>query len=425
MEKSIFKQYIDKWFLPIISAVVETFNGKEMEQTYLFKTMLRKEFSPTLKWGSLSADGRTVLADIVAMDTSLPLKKRDSIKKAEGDIPKLGMKLYLNEKTMSEINILTLRNDREADIVRKLFTDSKKCYVGVLEQLEYMFHQALSSGFTVISDDENVGQGIRLDFQHPDDNKFGVQLPWSNTDAKPIDDIENVLERAKQNGHTIMYIMMDRTTYNHFRSRQDVKELYGASISFYGANPPRPTMEQLNETLQSNYGVSVQVIDRTFVRERNGIQTTVKGWNEGAVVFTTSLDMGTLTYGELAEQSHPVEGVSYETVEEFILLSKYRKNDPLREFSSSQALAVPVLNNLHSLYIMSSEESEQDAQTEGDANFSYEGTDYTRVSVVAAINEAHPESGAKISHVDSTLQKKINKLSEEEIEVFEANIVAA
>jgi hypothetical protein len=425
MEKSIFKQYIDKWFLPIISAVVELYNGKEMEPTYLFKSMLRKEFSPTLKWGSLSSDGRTVLADIVAMDTSLPLKKRSSIKRAEGDIPKLGMKLYLNEKTMSEINILNLRNDREADIVKKLFQDSKKCYVGVLEQLEYMFHQALSSGFTAISDTENVGQGIRLDFQHPDDNKFGTVKPWSDTDATPIDDIENVIERAKANGHNIMYIMMDRTTYNYFRSRADVRALYGSSIGFYGTNPPRPTLEQLNETLNANYQISIQVIDRTFTRERDGVQTLMKGWTEGAVVFTTSMDMGTLTYGELAEQTHPVEGVSYELVEDFILLSKYRKNDPLREFSSSQALAVPVLNNLQSLYIMNSEESEQDAQTEGDADFSYEGTDYTRVSVVDAINKANPELGAKISHVDSTLQKKVNKLSDEEIEVFEANIVAS
>jgi hypothetical protein len=71
------------------------------------------------------------------------------------------------------------------------------------------------------------------------------------------------------------------------------------------------------------------------------------------------------------------------------------------------------------------EEAVTDTQTEGDANFAYKGTNYTRVSVISAINTALGATKAKNTNTDTTLQKYVNELSEEQILVFEANIVAA
>jgi hypothetical protein len=48
------------------------------------------------------------LLDVAAMDSSYRWKKRDSIKKADGEIPKIGMKLGLNETTMNELNTLAV-----------------------------------------------------------------------------------------------------------------------------------------------------------------------------------------------------------------------------------------------------------------------------------------------------------------------------
>ena len=106
MEKSLFAKWVDLYFKPIALKVVEKINGSKNPLTYMHLLMLRLEFSTTLKWGSLSSNNTMVSADVVAMDSSLPLKKRDAIKKYEGDIPKLGMKMYLNEKTIDRKSVV-------------------------------------------------------------------------------------------------------------------------------------------------------------------------------------------------------------------------------------------------------------------------------------------------------------------------------
>jgi len=57
----------------------------------------------------------------------------------------------------------------------------------------------------------------------------------------------------------------------------------------------------------------------------------------------------------LAEKKHPVAGVSYETANEFILVSKYRVNRPsLREYTTSQARVVPVITNVDKIFTLDS-----------------------------------------------------------------------
>ncbi len=173
MEKSLFPAWVDKYFKIFAQKIIEKLNGTTNPLTYLHRSMLKKEYSPTLRWGSLSTSSTVVSADVVAMDSSLPLKKRDSIKKADGEIPKIGMKLALNESTMNELNILLAVGGQDSEVLRKLFADTNKAVSGVWERLEFMFHQALSTGMILVADDDNPGLGIRVNFNHPASNKFG------------------------------------------------------------------------------------------------------------------------------------------------------------------------------------------------------------------------------------------------------------
>jgi hypothetical protein len=47
-------------------------------------------------------------------------------------------------------------------------------------------------------------------------------------------------------------------------------------------------------------------------------------------------------------------GVTYQSADEYILASRYSTNDPLREFTSSQAMVVPILNNVDAIYSLDS-----------------------------------------------------------------------
>lgn len=359
MEPSLFTAWVAKYFKPLVAKVVEKINGTKTPQTYLHKSMLRKEYSPTLKWNSINVDGSTVAADVVAMDSPLPLKKRDSISKADGDIPKLGMKLALNERTMTDLDILTNSpGTQESAIVQKLFQDTARCITGIYEVLELMFLQALSSGVTLIADTANVGLGIRIDFGYKTANKFGAAVVWSTAaSATPITDFNRVKDKADGDGNTITTVMMDQFAFANMIKTTEFKQRYATSLDLvYDNNTllPTPNGEKATAFILAEFGWKVIIVNRTVRTERNGTKTSVKPWQEGAVVFLTTEEVGSLTWGTLAEMNHKNKAVDYQVADQFILVSKYHKVDPLKEFTSSQALALPVINNVDEIYLLDS-----------------------------------------------------------------------
>jgi hypothetical protein len=355
--KSLYFDWVDKYLKGIVAHTIETLNGKNNEQalTYMFRAMLRKEYSVTGKWETINVLNTRVSADYVAMDSSLPLKRRDSFGKASGDIAKSGMELWLNEKQLSDIDTMISQHVDTSEIIAKLFTDTPKVISGIYELMEKSFLEGLSTGVTVIGDDENVGTGIRLDFGYLDENKFGVQTLWNSVSAKPLDDIRKVLRKSRIDGNTITNVYMDDITFEDFVKTQQVKDYFAFSIGFIGDSSivPVPTLEKINNALNadSRYKFTIHIVDRSVINEKNGKRTVVKPWDEGKVIFTTSQEVGILCYARLAEQNHPVEGVSYQVADDYILVSKYRQNKPsLSEWTSSQARVVPVICNIESIY---------------------------------------------------------------------------
>lgn len=357
MEPTLFTAWVAKYFKPLVAKVVEKINGTKTPQTYLHKSMLRKEYSPTLKWNSINVDGSTVAADVVAMDSPLPLKKRDAISKADGDIPKLGMKLALNERTMTDLNILVNSPAvQESTIVAKLFQDTAKCITGIYERLEFMFLQALSTGVTLIPDTDNVGLGIRVDFGYKASNKFGVSVVWSaGATGTPITDFNKVKDAADANGDSISTVMMDDFAFNNMLKSTEFKQAYAGSLDIAVNTEsvlPTPNREKAKAFILGEFGWNVILVNRTVKTERDGTKTNRKPWAEGAVVFLTSDEVGTLTWGTLAEMVHKNKAVDYQVADEFILVSKFHKVDPLKEFTSSQALVLPVINNVDEIYLL-------------------------------------------------------------------------
>jgi hypothetical protein len=218
---------------------------------------------------------------------------------------------------------------------------------------------------------------------------------------------------------------MSDTAFDRFASNQQTREQYAFSQNFVGSAIPVPDIEQVNSMLQRKFGLTIVIVDRTVTTERDGVRTVHTPWAVNNVLFLTSPKVGKLAYGILAEETRKSPKVMYEKSGSFILLKKWSTEEPFAEFTSSQALVLPVINNVSSIYLLNTEEAVADVQTEGDANVNYKAVNYTKVSVIAAINLATGKTTAKSTNTDATLQKYINELSEEQVLVFEANIVAA
>lgn len=428
MKKSLFA-FLAVWYSTIARKLESTVNGKDESQPmkYLHKEMLTQELSTDLKWGSSSVDGSIVAADIVAMDSELPLKRQDSIATATGDIPKAGMKLKLTEKQLSDIDTMRAKGVALVEIVKKVFGQVKKVTFGIYERNESMFLEALSTGQTLVEDTENVGLGIRVDFGFKDSNKYNATKPWSDNTAKIVDDIKAIIKAARSKGKSLSVVMLDDVTASYIADNEQVKNnfAFAGGIATVGSNVPSLDDEQLVSFFKKKFGLKLIVVDRQVTTEKNGQRTVHSPWASGIVTFLPSENVGRLVYGILAEDTRRDPAIMYEKVE-YILLKKWHTNEPFSEFTSSQALCLPVIDNASGIYLLDSKISNvEDAQTEGDANFAYDGTNYTKASVVAAIKIVNPQSKVTTSTTDAKLAEAINKFNEEQITVFEANITPA
>jgi hypothetical protein len=423
MLESLFIQWAAD-FKKIAKAIEERVNGKKTIATYSYKDMFTPELSTDLKWQSLNVDGGLVSADVVAMDSPLPLKRRGSFGTATGDIPKLGMKMKMSEKLMSDIDILKSKGVEASVLVAKIFEDTPRCIMGIHEKLEYIALQILSEGVSVIDMDNNTGLGVRIDLNYKDENKFGSEVEWSDVDAKPISDIQRVMQAAKANGDRPGYIRMSDSTFNTFSSNQQVKEFYGFSQNFSGQNVNIPSLnlEQANLVMQKNKLPTIIIVDRIVVNEKNGSRTVLTPWAENKVIFTSEVNVGKLFYGMLAEETRQNKAVTYAKSDTFILLKKWHENEPFAEFTSSQALVIPIPNNIGSIYQLDVEEAQQtEGQTEDDATITiYDDSTVTVANLVNALNDADVKSkpAATIEMTDVQLITLVNKLSNAKEEIL-------
>lgn len=173
MNASLFLEYIDKYFRLVVGKITEKFNDKSKEPTLLHKTMLTEEYSADLSWGATELNNSVVAADVVSLDSSLPLKSRSKISNATGKLPKLGLKMRKGEKLISDINVMVARGAEESAIAAKIFDDTTKVIKSMDIRKEIMFLQALSTGACLVEDDdENTGTGIRVEFGYKDENSF-------------------------------------------------------------------------------------------------------------------------------------------------------------------------------------------------------------------------------------------------------------
>ncbi len=389
-------------------------DGKKDAQPYYHKALFTEEYSVDGKWRSVTGDSSRVTADLVTLDSRLPLKKRDSIKKAEDSIPKLGMKMTLNENQMKQIQLLELTNNF-AQVENILYRDAFRVVQGIEEMKEYMALQAVSTGMALVADSDKPGIGVRVDFGVPANNRFGVDsVAWSNPASDPIKDIDRMVDYAFEEGYSLRYIHMDKKTSRLLLANANVKAYYGNSIQVTGTNFLAPRLEQLNDALSSDKGYVINVIDRTVKFERDGVREVKNCWADGMVVGTVDLSLGKVVHTDLAEERFPDEDVVYTKVGSHILMSRWHENDPIREFTSSQASVIPVLDDVDSIFYLDTndEVSANDSQTEGDANITVKSNTVTREAFIAALNKVGVTK-ANDRNTDAKLLEYYNSLTDE------------
>lgn len=362
MNRSLFADYVDKYF-PKIGTIVELYNGKRQAPSYLFETMLRPELSVDQKWNTTTVDTHFVAADIVAIDSPLPLKKRDSLRVAGGDLPIMGMKMQMGAKLINDINILKAQGAKEQEIVRKVMDDAIRCVNGIKESLEALFLEGLSTGVIgVQSDNVGVSELIRLDFGYKEQNKHTASKPWDATDATPLSDIAELLDKAEG---VVSVMMLDKATFNKLRKSNEAKMLvakHSGVAMAKGATLLEPTPERFKEAFRDEYDLDIIVVNRKVTIEKNGLRLPTNPWGAGQVVFLPSAQIGALVYGQTPEEFADIAGVSKEKPLPYALLRKYSLLEPYTEVTDIRAMVAPIIEGVDLIHTLSTAEPKAVAQ---------------------------------------------------------------
>lgn len=425
MQKSLFYKYVAKFF-PKLQRYIEKVNEKRPRPlTYLHKEMLGTEFAPDNKWESTSVNTTYVAADYVAVDSELPLKSRDTVASANGKLPKVGMKKYLKESDINNLNVMIAQGGNAQKIAKRLADDAVACAVGIDEQNEYAFLFALSHGYVAIKDEDPDAPEktvMRLNFNYLKKNRFGATVKGELT----IEDIKRVLDTARnRDQNSIIQICISKTAYDKLRQTRGAREL---AASYEGRSFTDdttlgvPNSSKFNEAFEDEYGVTFRVIDRSIIREKNGKKKTVMPWATSVLVFICNATVGTLVYGRLAEQSNPVKWVNYKLVDVFKLISNYSKVDPLREVTSGQAFVAPILEDIDQIYTIDYDEAaeideEKELADTEDVKITYKSVTYDKAEFVKALNKI-AKSKYNVKTKDDTVLNKANELDEEQEEAL-------
>ena len=424
MKKSLFIEFISGIWPKLALYVKEKVDPKE--RTYLHKTMLREVYSADQKWEGTSAKTTYVAADMVAMDSPLPIKKRGSLATSNGKLPKVGMKKILRETEINTINIMkahytsaTTDEAKKAEkmrIIQNLTNDGVACSVGIDEKNEANFLTGLCEGVVLVEDEDNTGTGLRVNYGYLEENTFGTIKKGEISK----EDFENVNDKANDDGNTIVQCLMSKKKFDEIRRLRWAKELvadFEGKIYDDDDKLKTPSKKAMMEAFEDEFGYEIVIINRSVVFEKNGKQHSEKPWNDARIVFICNTIVGSLVWGTLAEATNPVEGVKYATVDKYKLISKYSKNDPLQEFTSGQALVLPVIEDVDQIYVIDcSEEKSYDVDTTAetadseDTYITINGKKYVKADIIAGLKALGVD--VKSNATDAVVMEKVNALSD-------------
>lgn len=354
MLKTLFPEYVAKYFKGFVGAVSDLRGDENGGPKYLHKELLVEEYSVDLRWDSTAINYSITAADVVSMGSTLPLKRRPTLSRASGTVPKIGIMLRRGEQEISDYGVMRARGASEAEVAARLFNDVGRVVAAVEMRKEIMFQAALSTGQCLVGDEDNTGTAIRASFGYLPKNTIKSSKPWAGTDAKPIDDLKKLFATADAAGVTPTRVYLSRKYLDLLRNSSQGRLL--AAQGLVALKPElvaTPSVDAILAALQGEFGAEFRAVGGSLMVEGpDGRARAVKPWAEANVVALPGERAGRLVYGTLAEETMPVAGVTYQKAGSHILVSRYSKPDPIEEYTTAQALCLPVIDGAGEIFTL-------------------------------------------------------------------------
>lgn len=303
-------------------------------------------------------------ASVVDRDAETPLRSRPDLSKLSGEIPAIKEMFSMKESDMREYLVMQNMSLPEATkknaIMDLIWNDTRKVGNSVYKRVDMMCLEAVSTGkisLTTTNNPDGIILSQDLDLLMPSDNKKQSAVTWNTAaSATPITDIETVLAAATAIGVSIGKMLMTPTLFSKFRKTTEVLDTMKAY--FYGPKPGAgfnpvgiSTLDRVNEFLAANRLPIIELVDKTFGVEKDGKISVLRPFNEDNVSFIPNSQLGMIKNALAMEEVNKVDNVSYGKFGS-ALISKWKQNEPLREWTKAEWNAMPSVDAIDAMFIL-------------------------------------------------------------------------
>lgn len=333
---------------------------------FFYPNFFEWKYTPSLTYETLvGAKGRSVMADVVAYNTSAPQKTREVISKLTGEIQPIRVKRKMDEKELRDY--YQMRNDASTPqnaILDLVFNDIDFVVESVQARLEWLCFQALCQGYITLTTSNNNGiiTESNIDFQLPAANKRVLEAgtatrTWDNgtsSNYTPITDMRDLVDAAKSDGKTFRYAVMSYDQYQQFIQADEVQDyatpFHSPKAAIDTNSVMRPPRDAVNAMLRALELPEIIVIDQSLRTEDQAhSRSNVDPWTKKYVVFIPDTNVGELMWSTSAEELNPPKQV-IQSKKGNILVSKWSNVDPVAEYTKGEIYAFPSMPAINEIY---------------------------------------------------------------------------
>ncbi|NCB42913.1 MAG: phage capsid protein [Clostridia bacterium] len=334
-----------------MQAVINTYDLKP----YYYPTLFPLKENYTLTWKALEAQvGLKIAGDLVARGATIDKKTRDALARIQGDIPKTAIKRTKDENELNEYDIMVAMTSANPDLralVEAWAEDTKYCWDGVANRLEWIALQTISLGKVTLTNDNNnsVISEYDVDYQIDASQKVGFQTgsaAWTTTaSAKPFSkDFKAIIKAAKAKGISLKFAFMNVDTFANLVQTDEVIKSCASFASNALGIAQTPSLQQVNNAMAGLAylrGLQIVVIDQDITIEKaDGTRVTGNPFADNVVMFSESKVLGA-TYWKKPADMNVKGSVAIKALNGHTCVKKYSTEEPLEEVTIGLANAFP------------------------------------------------------------------------------------
>lgn len=295
-----------------------------------------------------------------AYDTKASLRDRIGVSAIETELPFFREAMRIGEKDRQEIgNFLAKGYDFAQAAITKIYDDVKNLVDGAEVQAERMRMSLLVDGKISVTAGEGTGRTASYAYDYDVDGTWATAntsaltstATWTaanKSTSTPIQDIEEIVSLAAENGVVISELLMNTATLNGMLASESIAK----AMNPVGASNLIVTKNQKRDFVEAMTGVKITTYDKSFVDEEN---TTKKFYPDKYVTFLPAGALGNTYYGTTPEEYDLMNGntdAQTSIVGGGVAVTTIKEAHPVNVQTIVSAQMLPSFEQIESVYVL-------------------------------------------------------------------------